>query len=152
MPLGSCLPVCIPPILVLASYFAGPSACSHLEGKECKEKFCHDCSGTWRRVVAGSTSRVFWATSTRTRAGRDRGSVFPARRQYIERIGGQRQRQHLHESAVQRAVAAAALGSGINKRATFHTFRHSFATRLLEAAPKFGRCRSCWGTGTYRRR
>lgn len=59
--------------------------------------------------------------------------VFPARRQYTDRIGGQRRRHHLHESAVQRAVASAALRSGINKRATCHTFRHSFATHLLEA-------------------
>jgi site-specific recombinase XerD len=47
--------------------------------------------------------------------------------------GGERRRHHLHESAVQRAVAAAAERSGINKRATCHTFRHSFATHLLEA-------------------
>ncbi len=59
--------------------------------------------------------------------------VLPARRQYSDRISGQRRRHHLHESAVQRAVAAAALRSGINKRATCHTFRHSFATHLLEA-------------------
>ena len=58
--------------------------------------------------------------------------VFPARRQYADRISGQRRRHHLHESGVQRAVAAAALRSGISKRATCHTFRHSFATHLLE--------------------
>jgi len=59
--------------------------------------------------------------------------VFPARRQYTDRVGGQRRRHHLHESAIQRAVAAAGLRSGINKRAACHTFRHSFATHLLEA-------------------
>jgi integron integrase len=59
--------------------------------------------------------------------------VFPAGRRYTERTGGQRRRHHLHESAVQRAVSAAAIRSGISKRATCHSFRHSFATHLLEA-------------------
>ena len=59
--------------------------------------------------------------------------VFPARRHYVDGLSGQRRRHHLHETAVQRGVAAAALRSGISKRATCHTFRHSFATHLLES-------------------
>lgn len=58
--------------------------------------------------------------------------LFPASRQNKDRRSGQRRRHHVHESSVQRAVAAAALRSGINKRATCHTFRHSFATHLIE--------------------
>ena len=58
--------------------------------------------------------------------------VFPAGRQYTEPGTGVIRGHHLHESAVQRAVKVAVRKADIAKPATCHTFRHSFATHLLE--------------------
>ena len=58
--------------------------------------------------------------------------VFPGTRTYRDAATGERRRHHLHETAVQRAVREAVLRAGVTKRASCHTFRHSFATHLLE--------------------
>jgi integrase len=59
--------------------------------------------------------------------------VFPASSHYLDRRTGVEHRHHLHESVVQKAIREAALRAHLGKRVTSHTFRHSFATHLLEA-------------------
>lgn len=58
--------------------------------------------------------------------------VFPATRHYIDPETGHRRRHHLHETLIQRSVQTAVHRAQISKRASCHTFRHSFATHLLE--------------------
>ncbi len=59
--------------------------------------------------------------------------VFPASRRYVDPETREVRRHHLHETVVQRAFHAALKASGVPKRATCHTLRHSFATQLLES-------------------
>jgi integron integrase len=59
--------------------------------------------------------------------------VFPAAKPSRDPRSGSNRRHHVHEQSVQRQVRNAARAAGIEKPVSPHTFRHSFATHLLEA-------------------
>jgi integron integrase len=58
--------------------------------------------------------------------------VFPSAHRSRDPVSGKIARHHTAETGLQRVLKQAVLRSGINKPASCHTLRHSFATHLLE--------------------
>ena len=58
--------------------------------------------------------------------------IFPSYTLSQDPRSGATRRHHLHESTIQKALKQAVQLSGVPKRVSCHTFRHSFATHLLQ--------------------
>jgi integrase len=59
--------------------------------------------------------------------------VFPAAKLSIDPRSGKMRRNHISEKNPQNAVKRAVQEARVPKAASYHTFRHSFATHLLES-------------------
>ncbi len=96
---------------------------SHIDGVRQLLHGCHGKGGKDRYVPLPppilEMLRQYWGTP------RDPVWIFPSTHQTVH--------GPMNASGLQRAFRAALLDSGIQKHATVHTLRHSYATHLLEA-------------------
>lgn len=94
--------------------------------------------GVHESDLAGGYNGVFMPHAGGRKLGRQATEfcwqwLFPAKLLTLVPETGEKKRFHLHETHVQKAIRSAVKQCRLTKRATAHTFRHSFASHLLAA-------------------
>lgn len=96
--------------------------------KNIQSRFLSENSKSWNVKLPFALNRKFPSASVEWKWQ----WVFPANATYHDSDDGKIYKHHIHESAVQKEIRKAVKKSGIPKKITAHTFRHTFATILLE--------------------
>lgn len=98
--------------------------------KSVRETHEHDSADGWGRVpLPGALDRKYPNASKDWRWQ----WVFPQQKRWRNQVTGQEGRHHVHPTILQRAVKEAVRRAGVVKHVGCHSFRHCFATHLLES-------------------